>query len=143
MLGLNFVETEFGSAVMLAQLQGHADDRGILHSLELVSLPFVPQRIFFVQSARAGQVRGGHAHKTAHQMFICTSGQIEVLVAHGSQDRRFPLDHPGKGLYLRPLVWSEQTYLSAGATLLVLSSESYDPASYLLDRPTQDHGART
>ena len=86
--------------------------------------------MFFVEASRAGEKRGGHAHKTAHQLLICASGQIEIIVAYAGEEQKFCLDRPGMAIYLRPLVWSEQTYVSAGAVLLVLSSESYDPASY-------------
>ena len=130
MTDLSNPETGFESDALLFQLEAHLDERGNLHSVDFSSLPFKPQRMFFVTPSRAGEKRGGHAHKTAHQLLICASGQIEIVVAYAGKEERFCLDRPGMAIYLRPLVWSEQTYISAGAVLLVLSSEHYDPATY-------------
>jgi len=115
---------------MLFQLEPHVDKSGNLYSIEFPSLPFEPRRMFFVKPSRAGERRGGHAHKTAHQLLICASGQIEIFVAYAGEEEKFCIDRPGMAIYLRPLVWSEQTYVSAEALLLVLASECYDPASY-------------
>jgi UDP-2-acetamido-3-amino-2,3-dideoxy-glucuronate N-acetyltransferase len=130
MTGLSSFETRFGSAVMLFQLESHVDKSGNLYSIEFPSLLFEAQRMFFVVPSGAGEKRGGHAHKTAHQLLICASGQIEIVVAYSGEEEKFCLDRPGMAIYLHPLVWSEQTYVSAGAVLLVLSSERYDPTSY-------------
>ena len=69
-------------------------------------------------------------HKTAHQLLVCASGRVDVVVEHAERREVFQLDKPGKALHLCPLVWSEQVYVSADALLLVLSSERYDPDSY-------------
>jgi len=128
--GLSTLETIVDHRVMLFELEAHPDNRGDLHSIDFQSLPFEPRRMFFVRPSRVGETRGGHAHKTAHQLFVCVSGQIEISIAYDGEKASFCLNRSGMAVYLRPGVWSEQTYLSAEAVLLVLSSESYDPASY-------------
>jgi UDP-2-acetamido-3-amino-2,3-dideoxy-glucuronate N-acetyltransferase len=123
-------DTQFGPAVALFEFALHSDVRGDLCSIEFSCLPFAPQRIFFVQPANAGDRRGGHGHKTAHQLLICTAGKIDVLIVHTGLSETFHLHSPGKAIYLAPMVWSEQMYLSVDARLLVLSSESYSVVSY-------------
>jgi hypothetical protein len=61
------------------------------------------------------------------------SGYIKVRVIYSDREETISLDRPGLALCLTPLVWSEQIYASAGSRLLVLSSEHYDPASYIHD----------
>jgi dTDP-4-dehydrorhamnose 3,5-epimerase-like enzyme len=124
-------ETRFGPAVTLIQLKTHVDKRGSLYSVEFFSLPFQPQRMFFVAPSKAGEKRGGHAHETAHQLLICASGQIDIVVAYAGEEEKFCLDRPGMAIHLFPRVWAEQTYASTEAVLLVLSSENYDPISYV------------
>lgn len=88
-------ETRFGPAVTLIQLKTHVDKRGSLYSVEFFSLPFQPQRLFFVAPSKAGEKRGGHAHETAHQLLICASGQIDIVVAYAGEEEKFCLDRPG------------------------------------------------
>ena len=37
----------------------------------------------------------------------------------------------GPGLLIGPMVWCQQTYVSDGTVLLAMSSEPYDPESYV------------
>ena len=133
---MNLSNLKAGPAVRLIELLPNIDERGSLYSLEFMSLPFQPKRMFFVKPSKSGAKRGGHAHGTAHQLLICVSGQIQIAVAYEGTEDMFCLDRPGTALYLSPLVWAEQTYLTSEATLLVLSSESYDPNSYSTKPPT-------
>lgn len=121
---------DLGALVKQLQFEVHIDDRGQLCPIEFAGLPFEPRRIFFVVPARAGETRGGHAHKTAHELLVCVDGEIHVAVAYGGQHQTFILDRPGRSLYLAPMVWAEQTYSSVHARLIVLSNEGYDPDSY-------------
>jgi UDP-2-acetamido-3-amino-2,3-dideoxy-glucuronate N-acetyltransferase len=135
MTGPRGFATRFGPAVMLFAFETFRDDRGELHPIDFPSLPFEPRRMFFVRPSSAGQTRGGHAQKTAHQLLVCASGQIDIVVSDGGQQETFRLDRAGKAIYLQPSIWSEQTYLTADALLLVLSSECYDPEGYSHNLP--------
>lgn len=107
-----------------------AEARGDLLPLAFADLPFTPCRVFAVTDAPAGAVRGGHAHRTATQALVCLGGRIEVLLRAAGESERLVLA-PGAGaLVIDPGVWSSQTYLTAGAVLLALASEPYDPAAY-------------
>jgi len=123
----------FGPAVARLELEINLDEHGGLYSIDFSSLPFQPQRLFFIEASNAGVMRGGHAHKTAHQLLVCVSGSIDVRAVCSGHEEKVCLNRPGLALYLAPLVWSEQVYASAGSRLLVLSSEPFDPASYIHD----------
>jgi dTDP-4-dehydrorhamnose 3,5-epimerase-like enzyme len=112
-------------------LDVHVDERGQLYSLEFSSLPFQPRRLFFVEGASPGEKRGGHAHRNAHQVFVCLMGSVTVAVHDRGSEQDFTLDRPGMALYIPPRVWSEQTYVDAGSRLLVLSSEPFDSTEYV------------
>lgn len=126
-------DDKIGPAVARLDLQSNLDEQGSLYSIDFSILPFQPERLFFIQPSDAGVTRGGHAHRTAHQLLVCVSGCIKVKVIYSGCEETISLDRPGLALYLTPLVWSEQAYASAGSKLLVLSSEHYDPASYIRD----------
>lgn len=123
----------FGPTVARLDLKINLDEHGSLYSVDFSSLPFQPQRLFFIEASDADVTRGGHAHKTAHQLLVCVSGCINVRVIYSGREETINLDRPGLALYLTPLVWSQQVYASAGSRLLVLSSEHYDPTSYIHD----------
>jgi hypothetical protein len=40
------------------------------------------------------------------------------------------LDRTDAGLLLEPGVWAAHTYVTPGASVLVLASEAFDPAAY-------------
>jgi dTDP-4-dehydrorhamnose 3,5-epimerase-like enzyme len=117
----------FGSAVQIFEVHGRIDERGRLYPLEFAALPFRPERLFFVRPSKAGVKRGGHVRATAHQLLVCVSGRIDTRVTYEGEMGEFSLNRPGMALYLMPGVWAEQTYVTKDATLLVLSSEPYQP----------------
>jgi UDP-2-acetamido-3-amino-2,3-dideoxy-glucuronate N-acetyltransferase len=108
------------------------DTRGNLSVLEFESdLPFAPKRLFFVTGARNQFVRGEHAHRTGHQLLICLSGSIVVLVDDGRERYEYRLDKPEIGLYLEPMVWATQYDHQENSCLAVLASNHYDPSDYI------------
>ncbi|MFI4936014.1 MAG: sugar 3,4-ketoisomerase [Caulobacterales bacterium] len=109
------------------------DARGSLTALPFEDMPFVPCRVFAVSGAAVGTRRGGHAHRSGEQFLVCLAGRIEVLLRLEGKAERVTLEAGGPGLLIGPGVWSRQTYLEAGAVLLALASEPYDPTSYVDD----------
>lgn len=115
-------------------LPQHSDERGILLSCECPNdLPFSARR-FFVVLGRQGVSRGGHAHRTCHQLLVGISGVIEVEVEDDLGIRHFVLDDPQMALYIPPFAWSQQHYASTSARLLVLASHEYDRQDYIDSR---------
>lgn len=110
------------------------DPRGSLTVAETgAGLPFAAERLFIVHGVPAGTTRGFHAHKSCHQFLIATSGVVEVMLDNGSERITVRLDALTQGLHIPPGVWGEQTYVSEGAVLMVLTSERYDRADYISD----------
>ena len=111
------------------------DERGKLTFGEAGrQLPFIPVRYFLVfDTGGEGVVRGGHAHRRCSQFLVAVSGCVVVTTDDGIKREEHRLDHPEIGLLIPPDVWAEQCYESTDARLLVLASETYDPAEYIND----------
>ncbi len=121
----------FSGSVRLVDLPRHKDERGSLLPIEFGQLPFSPQRLFVVSGMSAGTVRGGHAHREGQQLLICLQGRVDVCLRHGDEEARASLLPDDTGLLIGPKVWCQQTYVDACTVLLVVSSEPYDPGSYI------------
>lgn len=95
------------------------------------NIPFRMERVFFIYDIPSGETRGGHAHKTCHQILIATSGSFDVELDDGTNKRTVTLNRPMVGLYLPPRIWAVEKNYSSGATCLVIASESYTEAEYM------------
>jgi dTDP-4-dehydrorhamnose 3,5-epimerase-like enzyme len=116
------------------ELKTVTDPRGALTVAETgENLPFAVERLFIVHGAEVGTVRGFHAHKTCHQFLIVTAGTVEVTLDDGKCRQTVWLDRVSQGLHIPPMIWGEQTYLSADAVLVVLTSDRYDRSDYISD----------
>ena len=107
--------------------------RGKLTAIEFADLPFMPVRAFTVFEVPSAEVRGEHAHRECHQLLICVSGSLAVLVDDGRDRRELVLDDPGVGLYLPPRIWGSQFRYSPDGALVVLASHPYNAADYIRD----------
>ncbi len=111
------------------------DPRGRLSPFDFADLPFVPARVFAVTDAPIGAVRGGHAHRSGQQLLVCLQGRIDVELRAPGQAEWLVLEPGAPALLIGPGIWSAQTYVTESSVLLSLSSEPFDPTSYL-DHPT-------
>jgi dTDP-4-dehydrorhamnose 3,5-epimerase-like enzyme len=115
-------------------LPAFMDPRGSLVAFERANgLPFTAERFFLVFGVPAGNSRGSHAHREQHQLLVAVQGTVEVDVTDGDTTSTVVLDAPSKGLWLPPLHWATERYLSADAVLLVLASGPYQPGEYIDD----------
>jgi len=121
----------FGGKARRLPLQRHIDRRGDLLPLEFDRLPFMPRRLFTVSGMAAGTERGGHAHRKGQQLLVCLQGQVDLCLRVRDEEARVTLRPDGDGLLIGPMVWCQQTYAMESTVLLVLSSEPYDPDSYV------------
>jgi len=96
-------------------------------------LPFIPKRYFIVYDVPTSKVRGEHAHKKLEQILVCIKGSCSVVVDDGNKRLEIPLDNPGVGLYVPPMVWAIQYKYTGDAILMVLASQVYDPDDYIRD----------
>ena len=96
-------------------------------------IPFEIQRVYYLYDVPGGADRGGHAHKTLHQLIIAASGSFDVAVDDGLARQVVHLDRAFVGLYLPPMHWRDLTNFSSGSVCLVLASAPYDRADYVHD----------
>ena len=132
----NILEAGAGkvNGVRLYQLKKVKDLRGDLCVAEIEKdLPFVPKRIFFTYNDPDTRVRGEHVHRELHELLVCVSGSVSVVVDDGKFREEHNLDKPWLGLYLPPRVWRSLYRFSHDAVLIVFASHEYDPKDYIRD----------
>lgn len=120
--------------------------RGVrLHNLPLVEdlrgnlsfgealrhVPFEVKRYFLTFDVDTEEVRGEHAHRRLEQFLVCVHGRLHIMADDGTTRQEFVLDRPNLAVYLPPLVWGVQYRFSAGAVLMVLCSDYYEPGDYI------------
>jgi len=122
------------TAVRLYELPLIRDPRGSLTFAQYdETLPFLPKRCFVVFDVGEGQTRGGHAHRSVHQLLICVKGSCVVSLDDGETRDQVLLDRPELALYLPPGIWATQERFSPDGVLFVLASDVYDPDEYIKD----------
>ena len=109
------------------------DQRGSLAVIEKDCVPFQVKRVYYLYDVPSDAFRGGHAHKTLHQLLIPLSGSFEVEIKDATSSKKVLLNKPNIGLLLVPGIWREIDNFSAGSVCLVLASEVYDEADYIRD----------
>ena len=117
------------------------DERGLLSVMER-GTPFRIKRVFFTYGMPAGAVRGGHGHRRTWIALVAAAGVCDVsgFTASGGA-WSFRLDDPSSCLVLEPGDWHRMHFPQAGAVLLCVASEEYDPSDYLHDPPSAAEGA--
>ncbi len=114
-----------------------SDPRGLLAAVQYPQqLPFAPERVFIVTDSSAGTERGGHAHRTCHQVLIAVAGVVVIEYDDENGTSWVTLSAATECIHIPPLAWAKQTYLTDGASLLVLASHPFDAADYIDDRDT-------
>lgn len=119
-----------GGRVLILPLDSFVDDRGTLTPVSFAAWRFTPVRAFAV-CAPAGSVRGGHAHRHCRQILMRVSGEVDVDVDDGHRATTVRLDDSCPAVLVEPGVWSRQTYLSSGSSIVVFCDRDYDPKDYV------------
>lgn len=110
------------------------DERGALVAInQLTDVPFEIRRVYYMWNTLPDVERGFHAHQALEQVLICVSGSCTVTLDDGRERRDVLLDRPDRGLYIGPGYWREMRGFSGGAVLMVLASQTYNPADYIRD----------
>jgi dTDP-4-dehydrorhamnose 3,5-epimerase-like enzyme len=119
-------------AVRLYELPLIRDSRGSLSFAEYEeTLPFLPKRYFIVFDVPEGETRGGHAHRTSHQLLTCVKGSCLLSLDDGRTRDEVWLDRPELALHLPPRIWATQQRFSRDAVLVVFASDLYEPDEYI------------
>lgn len=112
----------------------HSDRKGNLTVVENgVTLPFDVKRVYYLYDVPGGETRGYHAHKDLSQLIIAASGSFTVTLDDGMCKRRFFLNRPYQGLYVKPGMWRVLDDFSSGAVCMVLASDVYQKEDYIRD----------
>ncbi len=115
----------------LLELPKIQDQRGNLTFVEAERhVPFNFKRAYFLYDVPGGSTRGGHAHKSLHQLIIAMSGSFDITLTDGNSCRRFHLNRSYFGLFIPPMVWRDMDNFSSGSVALVLASEYFDENDY-------------
>jgi len=119
--------------VIQIQFGKHAENNGALCVYESGQhVPFDIRRVFTV-TARAGDIRGDHAHKQCSQLLVCVSGKIKVSCDNGASVTHHLLDNMAVGLLVPPGIWAREEYMEEGAVLMVLCDQGYEADDYIRD----------
>ncbi|MCX8148573.1 sugar 3,4-ketoisomerase [Thermaurantimonas aggregans] len=117
------------SIIELPQIKNRAGN--ITPVTNLVEIPFVVKRVFYIYDIPGGEDRGAHAHKECHQFLVAVSGSFDVELNDGHIKRTVTLNRPYYGLHIPPGIWASEKSFSSGAVCLVLASEMYDEGDYI------------
>lgn len=114
------------------KLPTFSDMRGSLTLLnDFSTLPFLPNRIFWLHNVPKDAIRGEHAHRTCTEMVILSSGEFSIELDDGTSQKNINFTEVGTGIIIPPYVWCRLTNFSKDATCLVLASEEYKPEGYI------------
>jgi hypothetical protein len=118
----------------LIDLPKITDPRGNLTFIEGGRhIPFEIKRVYYTYDVPGGAERGGHAHKSLHQLIVALSGSFDVVLADGTKTIRFHLNRSYYGIYVCPMIWRELDNFSSASVCMVLASNLYDEADYYRD----------
>ena len=98
-----------------------------------VEVPFSIKRIYYLYDVPGGEDRGAHAHRELEQVIIAASGSFDITIDDGINKRTISLSRPYYGLHLYPGMWRYISNFSSGSICLVLASDLYKPADYIMD----------
>ena len=120
--------------VQWIEIPQKTDERGALSVMDAVSsLPFCIQRVFWITDVPAGQTRGGHAHRTCHEVVFAASGSFELEIDDGRRTSVVQVQRPCVGVLIPAGVWCQLRNFAPGTVCLVAASEPYDSTGYVHD----------
>lgn len=112
----------------------HSDRKGNLTVVQNgETLPFDVKRVYYLYDVPGGESRGSHAHRQLEQLIIAASGSFTVVMDDGVNKKKFFLNRPYQGLYIKPGLWRDLEDFSSGAVCMVLASEVYQKEDYIRD----------
>lgn len=107
------------------KLNSFTDDRGSLCPIELSELNlFDIKRVYSVYANK--QKRGGHAHFNEEEFFFMAEGSCICRLHDGTDWIQIELTVGINAVYVSNMVWHEFDNFSNGASLVALSSTSYN-----------------
>lgn len=108
-----------------------SDPRGLLGFVNLDSMPFVVERLYFHSAVPIATTRGAHGHVKLQQVLVALSGRFTTRVIGQWGEETHVLTPDSPALYLPGGVWRELSFDVPGTVSLVLASERFDPDDYV------------
>ncbi|KYP15151.1 FdtA/QdtA family cupin domain-containing protein [Flavihumibacter sp. CACIAM 22H1] len=121
--------------IKIVNLPKISDPRGNLTFIQAPDhIPFQIKRAFWMYDVPGGEIRGGHAYKSQHEVIIALSGSFDVIITDRNNNRQiFHLNRSYFGLYMPPDTWRHMENFSTNSISLHLSSEIYSEDDYIRD----------
>jgi dTDP-4-amino-4,6-dideoxygalactose transaminase len=111
------------------------DPRGALGIVEgMPDVGFNFKRFYFITNLSKLSERGGHAHRTLRQCFICLRGGMTITLEARGGTHSFRLDSYDKALIVPAGYWRELKEFDDESLVAVLASDHYDEGEYIRDR---------
>jgi hypothetical protein len=104
---------------------------GNIAVIENETIPFEIKRVYYLFDIPSNAHRGGHSHKSLHQLLIAISGSFDVILDDGTNRTKITLNKPDKGLLIKSNTWRELENFSSGAVCLVVASEAFSEEDYI------------
>jgi dTDP-4-amino-4,6-dideoxygalactose transaminase len=121
----------FARLVDLQLIESESGTLGVADAATHIGFPVL--RAYFLTGVPNGKGRGGHAHKTMRQCFICLRGQVTIAVSKGAEILKARLTSYSKALVVDAACWRDLYDFSSDALVLVLASQPYTEPDYIRD----------
>ena len=122
------------SQAKLFNLKTVSETRGEISILEIENeIGFAAKRFFIVSGVPSNEKRGQHAHIEGEQLLIAVNGSLKASIFDGSTTQEFELNSSKQALFMPKMTWGSQWDFSSDAKLLVLCSNTYEPADYITE----------
>lgn len=108
-----------------------SENRTSLSVLELTDVPFVAQRLYWINSIMPSEPRGFHAHKSLNQVLIVVAGSIRLKLCRGAKEYVFTINSSDSHIFIPLGTWREIYALEAGTNVLVIADCRYDENDYI------------
>jgi len=122
------------SKAQILDLKKLGDHRGKLSFVEeSLPLPFDIARTYWIYDVPGGERRGAHAFRRNCEFIVALSGSFDVTLSDGKEEKKFSLNRSYYGLYVPNGLWKVMDNFSTNSLALILASEEYDEADYIMD----------
>lgn len=114
-------------------LENRTLPNGSLSFIEFESLPFVPQRVYWLSDVGIDQTRGSHAHKKLCQFIFAIQGSCDINLFNGFKNFDFTLAEGRAGVLINPGWWRTLTNFIPGTIIQVFADLPFDEGDYIRD----------
>ena len=115
----------------LVKIQTLKRKSGLLGVVTEKNINFKIKRTYFLYQVPYLGKRGGHAHKSLKQVYICIKGKFVILLNNGYFKKKITLNTQSNGLVLFKDTWRDIICYSKNSILLVLASDNYKEEDYI------------